>query len=182
MDEDNPGTGCDIGDRRPELPDPINSHPPRAPALKRIQLGVLGEATPIKFVPPAVKAMSSSQACTSSSASSRVLILNDSFQKMLDYKAKHNQFPSTYDDMVSFLSEVFIQLPSHSFLLASANSRFHSILNAIFFLYKGWSIQRFLLLREGGPQGCRGPHYCKVSRWFTCPRSFRIPRSSSTLE
>ena len=60
MDEDNPRTGCDIGDRPPELPDPINSHPPRAPALKRIQLGVLGEATPIKFVPPAVKAMSSS--------------------------------------------------------------------------------------------------------------------------
>ena len=133
MDEDIPATGCDIGNRALDLPDPVNSHPPRAPALKRIQLGVGGEAKPIKFVPPAVKAMSSSQACTSSSASSRVLILNDSFHKMLDYKAKHNQFPSTYDDMVAFLSEVFIHLPSHSIRLASANSLYHSILNALFF-------------------------------------------------
>ena len=101
-----------------ELPDPISSHPPRAPSAKRIHLAGDGEAKSITFVPPAVKAMSSSQAGTSSSASPRVLILNDSFHRMLDYKAKHNKFPSTYDDMVAFLSEVHIQLFSRSNWLA----------------------------------------------------------------
>jgi hypothetical protein len=155
MDEDVPATRCDIGDRAPDLPDPIGSQPPRAPALKRIQLGVVGDANPIKFIPPAVKAMSSSQACTSSSASSRVLILNDSFHQMLDYKAKHNQFPSTYDKMVSFLSEVHFQRLLHSFQLASPSSHIHSILNALFCFYIGWSIQGILLLRQGLAEGCR---------------------------
>ena len=36
--------------------------------------------------------------------------MNDSFDKMLDYKAKHKNFPSTYDDMIVFLSEVHIGL------------------------------------------------------------------------
>ena len=108
MDEDIPATGSDIGDPVAELADPISSHPPRAPAQKRIHLGATGQAKPIRFVPLVVKAMSSSQACTSSSAAPRVLILNDSFHRMLDYKAKHNKFPSTYDDMVVFLSEVHI--------------------------------------------------------------------------
>ena len=118
MDEDIPTTGCDIGDPPAELGDPIISHPPRAHALKRIHLGGAGQANPITFVPPAVKSMSSSPACTSSYSSPRVLILNDSFPNMLDYKAKHNKFPSTYDEMVSFLSEVYIQLNSHSIYLA----------------------------------------------------------------
>ena len=95
MEEDIPVTGCEIGD------------PPDAPSLKRIRLGV-GQANPISFVPPTVKAMSSSLAYNSSSASPRVLILNDSFHSMLDYKAKHNKFPSTYDDMLVFLSKVHI--------------------------------------------------------------------------
>ena len=114
MDKDIPATGCDIGDPPAKLADPINTHPPQAPAPKRIHLRAPGQAKPIIFVPPAVKAMLSSQACTSSSASPWVLILNDSFHMMLDYKAKHNKFPSTYDDMVAFLSEVHIQLNSHS--------------------------------------------------------------------
>ena len=115
MDEDIPVTGCDLPG---ELADPINSFPPRAVPLKRINLGVPGQANAIKFVPPAVKAMSSSQAYNSSFASPRVLILNDSFHMMLDYKAKHNKFPSTYDDMVAFLSEVHIQLYFHTIRLA----------------------------------------------------------------
>ena len=127
MDEDIPATVCDIDDPAAELANPISSHPPRATALKRIHLGVVGQAKPITFVPPAVKAMSSSPAGTSSSASPRVLILNDSFHGMLDYKAKHNKFPSTYNDMVVFLSEVHMQLYSHSFRLASPYSRIHSI-------------------------------------------------------
>jgi hypothetical protein len=97
-----------------ELPDPISSHPPRAPSAKRIHLAGAVEAKSITFVPPAVKAMSSSQAGTSSVGSPRILILNDSFHRMLDYKAKHSKFPSTYDDMVSFLSEVHIHLLFHS--------------------------------------------------------------------
>ena len=108
MEEDIPVTGCEIGDPPAELAEPFSSHPPRAPALKRIRLGVAGQSNPIGFVPPAVKAMSSSQAYNSSYASSRVLVLNDSFHMMLDFKAKHNKFPSTYDDMVAFLNEVHV--------------------------------------------------------------------------
>ena len=99
MDEDICANGSDIGVLPAELLDPISSHLPREPAPK-----------PIRFVPPAMKAMSSSHACTSSSASPWVLILNDSINMMLDYKAKHNKFPSTYDDMVVYLSDVNIQL------------------------------------------------------------------------
>jgi hypothetical protein len=121
MDEDPiRATGTEIGDPPLEQHDPISSNPPRAAHPKRIHLGAPGLAKPISFVPPAMKAMSSSQACTSS-ASSRVLILNDSFHKMLEYKSKHNKFPSTYDEMVVFLSEVSIQLifplEIHSILL-----------------------------------------------------------------
>ena len=105
MEDDTPATGCDIGEPPAELAD---SQPPREFPLKRIQRGVVGQANAFKFVPPAVQAMSSSQAYNSSAASPRVLILNDSFHCMLDYKAKHNKFPSTYDDMVAFLSEVQI--------------------------------------------------------------------------
>jgi hypothetical protein len=120
MDEDIPATGCDIGDPHVEIADPISFHPSRALPPKRIHLGAHGQAKPITFVPPAVKAMSSSQAYNSSSASPRVLILNDLFHGMLDYKAKHNKFPSTYDDMVVFLSKVHIQLNSHSVQLVRA--------------------------------------------------------------
>ena len=115
MDEDIPVTGCDPPE---ELADPINSNTPRAAPLKRIQRGVASQANSFKFVPPTVQAMSSSLAYKSSSASPRVLILNDSFHSMLEYKAKHNKFPSSYDDMVAFLSEVHIQLYSHSIPLA----------------------------------------------------------------
>ena len=115
MDEDIPATVSDIGDPATELANPISIHPPRAPPLKRIHLGVVGQAKPITFIPHAVKAMSSSPAGTSSSFSPRVLILNDSFHGMLDYKAKHNKFPSTYDDMVAFLNEVHMQLYSVHF-------------------------------------------------------------------
>ena len=115
MDEDIPATACDIGEPPTELED---SHPPQAVPLKRIQRGVYGQANAFKFVPPTIQAMSSSHAYNSSSTSPRVLILNDSFHCMLDYKAKHNKFPSTYDDMVAFLSEVHIYLSSHSIWLA----------------------------------------------------------------
>ena len=105
MDEDLPATGCNIVEPPTELAD---SHPPREVPLKRIQRGVVGQANAFKFVRPALQAMSSSQAYNSSAASPQVFILNDSFHNMLNYKAKHNKFPSTYDDMVSFLSEVLI--------------------------------------------------------------------------
>ena len=134
IDEDIPATGSDIGVPPSQLANPISSHPPRAPAPKRIHLGAAGQAKPISFVPPAVKAMSSSHACTSSSSSPRVLILNDSFHMMLDYVAKHNKFPSTYDDMVAFLSEVHIQLNSNSIQLAGPYLPIHFLLNDMVFL------------------------------------------------
>ena len=115
IDEDVLVTGCDPLE---ELADPINSSTPRAAPLKRIQRGVPGQANAFKFVPPAVQAMSSSLAYKSSSASPRVLIINDYFHSMLDYKANHNKFPSTYDEMVGFLSEVHIQHYSPSIRLA----------------------------------------------------------------
>jgi hypothetical protein len=122
MDEDIPATGSDIGDQPAELPDPISSHPPRAPAPKRLHLGAPSQSKPITFMPPAVKAMSSHPTCTSSSVSSRVLILNDSFHMMLEYKAKQGKFPSTYDDMVSFLTEVHIYFNSLSISIACSYS------------------------------------------------------------
>ena len=134
MDEDITVTCIDIDVPAADLADPISSHPPRALVSKRIHLAVVGETKPITFVPPAVKAMLSCQACTSSSASPRVLILNDSFHKMLDYKAKHNKFPSTFDDMVSFLSEVHSKINTHSIHVVCPNSRIYSILNALVFL------------------------------------------------
>jgi hypothetical protein len=114
MDEDIVATGSDIGVAPVDLAMPISSNPPRTHGPKRIHLEAGGQSKPITFVPPAVKAMSSSQAYTSTSTSSRVLILNDSFHRMLDYKARHNRFPSTYDDLVAFLSEVHIYLDFHS--------------------------------------------------------------------
>ena len=78
--------------------------------------------------------MTSSLAYNSSIASPRILILNDSFHNMVDYKAKHNKFPSSYDDMVSFLKEVHIQLYSHGIHLASLHSQIFPIRNAIVFL------------------------------------------------
>ena len=86
IDEDIRAIGSDIGVPPSQLANPISSHPSHAPALKRIHLGAAGQAKPINFVPHAVKAMSSFQACTSFSSSPRVLILNDSFHMMLDYK------------------------------------------------------------------------------------------------
>ena len=94
IDEDILATGCDIGEPPTKLAD---SHSLRAVLLKRIQRGVAGQANAFKFNPPAVQAMSSSQAYNCSSASPWVLILNDSFHFMLDYKTKHNKFPSTYE-------------------------------------------------------------------------------------
>jgi hypothetical protein len=134
MDKDIRPSGSDIGVTHAELVDPISSHPPRAPASKRLHFGALGQAKPIIFIPPAVKAMSSSHAGTSSSTSPRILILNDSFHKMLDYKAKHNKFPSTYDYMVAFLIEVHILLHSHSIRLACLYSPIYSKRNALVFL------------------------------------------------
>ena len=113
MEEDNLATGCDIGDP-PADPPTENADPPRASSLKCLHLAVPSQAKPIHFIALAVKAMSSNQAFTSSPDSSRVLILNDSFHGMLDFKAKHNKFPSTYNDMVGFLSEVYFKLHSFS--------------------------------------------------------------------
>jgi len=106
MDDDIRVTGIDINDPHTVNQDPISSNPPLAPIPKRLHLTAVGQAKPITFVPPAVKAMSSSEACNSSSNSPKILILNDSFHKMLEYKRKHNKFPSSYEDMVAFLNEV----------------------------------------------------------------------------
>ena len=108
LDEEMHATGTEMGAVPAELEDPIGSLPPRPHGPTRIHLGAGGQAKPITFVSPAVMAISSSQAHTSSSASPRILVLNDSFFRMLDYKAKHNKFPSSYDEMVDFLDEVHI--------------------------------------------------------------------------
>jgi hypothetical protein len=130
MDEDILATGSDIVGTGADLADPISSNLPQAPVPKRIHLGAHDQAKVITFVPPAMKSMSSTQARTSSSVSPQVLILNDSFHRMLEYKAKHNKFPSTYDDMVAFLSEVRIQLNALNPIQVKIHS--YSILPAIF--------------------------------------------------
>jgi hypothetical protein len=115
MDDDIRVTGIDIIDPHTKLPDPISSNPPLAPVHKRLHVAAPSQPKPITFVPPAVKAMSSSEAYTSSSASYKVLILNDSFHNMLEYKTKYNKFPATYEKMVAFLNEVYNNLHYHSF-------------------------------------------------------------------
>jgi hypothetical protein len=110
LDDDVRVTGIDIGDPHTELLDPVSSIPPLAHVPKRLHHVASVQSKPITFVPPTVKAMSSSEACTSSSASPKVLIINDSFPNMLEYKTKHNKFPSTYEDMVAFLNEVLSKL------------------------------------------------------------------------
>ena len=117
MDEDIQVTG-DVGDQPDSHPDPIISLPPVERPLKRIRLGVVGESNSIAFIPPAVKAMCSIQPYKSPSAFPRVLVFNDSFHNMLDYKTKYNNFPSTYNEMVSFLNEVHLLLYSYSITLA----------------------------------------------------------------
>jgi hypothetical protein len=66
--------------------------------------------------------------------------LNDSFHGMLDFKAKHNKFPSTYDDMVGFLTEVHFNHHSYSIQIARLfklhfYSPIHSLLYALVFLF-----------------------------------------------
>jgi len=129
MDDDIRVTGIDIGDPHTQHPDPISSNPSLPPFPKRLHLAAAGEANPITFLPPAVKAMSSSEACTSSSNSPKVLIINDSFHKMLEYKGKHNTFPSSYEDMVAFLNEV-----NNNFHLHSILGRFHLNIHFVFWL------------------------------------------------
>ena len=138
MEEDTPATRCEIGDPHADPPTEL-ADPPRASTLKRLHLGVPNQDKPIRFIAPAVKAMSSSHAFTSSPDSSRVLILNDSFHGMLDYKSKHNKFPSTYNEMVGFLSEVYFKLCSYSIQLARqfklhSYSQIHSQVNDMVFL------------------------------------------------
>ena len=134
---DIPATGCDIG----EPPaDPIYSPPLQAVPLKRNRLGGPGQGNPITFVSPALKAMSSSLACNSSSASPRVCILNDSFPRMLDHKAKHNKFPSSYDDMVAFLTEV----PIHTYI------PFNSVSHPIFFFHFFYTVGHICLQTNVG--------------------------------
>ena len=94
MDEDIPATGCDIGDPPTEVGDPIGSHPPRAPALKRIHLRSWWSSQCHQIRPTYGEVNVVIPCMQSSSTSHRVLILNDSFHSMLDYKAKHNKFPS----------------------------------------------------------------------------------------
>ena len=64
--------------------------------------------------------------------------MNDSFHGMLDFKAKHNKFPSTYDELVGFLSEVYLNIHSFSIHLASQfklhfYSQIHYGLNSMFY-------------------------------------------------
>ena len=126
MDEDIQVTG-DVGDQPDSHPDPIISLPPVERPLKRIRLGVVGESNSIAFIPPAVKAMCSIQPYKSPSAFPRVLVFNDSFHNMLDYKTKYNNFPSTYNEMVSFLNEVHLLLYSYSVTLAFRYSQIESL-------------------------------------------------------
>ena len=108
MNKDIRATSSDLGVPPAEISDPISSHPSQTLGPKHIHMTVVGQVKSIRFFLPAVKAMSSSYACTSSFASPWILILNESFHRMLDYNAKYNKFFSTYNDMVIFLSEVHI--------------------------------------------------------------------------
>lgn len=59
--------------------------------------------------------MKITQASTSSMASAEVLILNDSFVRMIEFKAKNgNKFPPSYDALVAFLTKVAIISLIHS--------------------------------------------------------------------
>jgi len=91
----------------PHQTTPLDTSVPilRGQAKKRAHVEVAA-ALIITFTPPSVKSMSHSHRATSSGHFSRVLVINDSFHGMLDFKAKNGKFPTSYDTLVSFLAEV----------------------------------------------------------------------------
>jgi len=89
-----------------EIPLPDLNSPP----TKRLKLNPIGFDFQRSFTPPKVKTMRSSQPSSSSIISSHMLILNDSFVRMLEFKALKKKFPPSYDDLVAFLTKVFSKL------------------------------------------------------------------------
>lgn len=90
--------------------DPLapSTEDPISPVSKRPNLHSSEEATLKSLIPPKIKSMSLKNPSSSSSLGSEVLILNDSFPDMLEFKAKsnNNKFPPTYDALVAFLTKV----------------------------------------------------------------------------
>ena len=72
---------------------------------KRPHLTPLGVTASHEFTPPSMKSMEPSHRA-SSSISSTVLVLNDTFPAMLEFKAKNMKFPPSYQLMTSSLTKV----------------------------------------------------------------------------
>lgn len=75
--------------------------------VKRPHLTPLGVAGPHVFTPPSMKSMEPGHP-VSSSRSSTVLVLNDTFPAMMEFKAMNKKFPPSYQLMTSSLTKVTI--------------------------------------------------------------------------
>ena len=74
---------------------------------KKQCIGVSPLSVQNAFTPPSLKSLTLTQPGPSSARGSKILVLNDSFPAMVEFKAKRgNVFPPSYDKMVDFLTKV----------------------------------------------------------------------------
>lgn len=82
------------------------------PAAKKSKINPDVESSQFSMTPPKLKTMRTTQASSSSNTFSEVLILNDSFVRMLEFKANNgNKFPPSYATLVDFLTKVLKSSP-----------------------------------------------------------------------
>lgn len=112
LDEDIPATTAASGDMV-EKPPPSEVAPihtkspaPKPQPQKKPHVEVQDPDSGTPLIPPSLKSLVISQPTSSSGHSSQVLILNDTFPNMMDYKNKHQKFPKSFDDMVYLLLKV----------------------------------------------------------------------------
>ena len=112
QDEDIPATTAASGElfdkQAPveEAPIRTKSPAPKPQALKKPHVEVLVTDKGNQLIPPSLKSLVISQPSLSSATSSAVLILNDTFPRMMEYKSKQKKFPKSFDDMIAFLLKV----------------------------------------------------------------------------
>lgn len=124
------GASNEIGEPLTVQPLLSSSHVPRPTPLKHLQRRSALKAAFMRFTPPSMQTMSVSQACTSSTLYSEVLILKESTDKMLDFKSKHSRFPPAFNNMVDFTIEVILYTnPCHIKTISS--QCVHSIFSII---------------------------------------------------
>ncbi|KAG0573827.1 hypothetical protein KC19_VG212800 [Ceratodon purpureus] len=59
----------------------------------------------LAFTPPSMKSMVTAKPNSSTLPSLDVLIINDSFPRIMAFKDKHKQFPDTWNSMLTFMTK-----------------------------------------------------------------------------